>query len=242
MVAERAKLMLTRCGILAACSMLVAVAASAQTFEPNVNRWGSDYRSFEPETPDARLCQKACIDEVACLAWTYDQPGASPAKHGKCWLKHAIPAAARNSCCTSGIVRSAAGMKVAHAGPAFEKHGLLGTFAASCDKPVSASNPYVVRRALDGERIQSDVMSSPTERQSFIVGEVATEPAPNQLTVDGFDDVAGTSRISYTLLLDGRRYRVLQISWHDGHKTVENGRYLRGDDKDRETPWVSKCE
>src|SRR5262245_25641142 len=45
-----------------ACATVFPAAASAQTFEPNVNRWGSDYRSFEPETPDARLCQTACID------------------------------------------------------------------------------------------------------------------------------------------------------------------------------------
>jgi hypothetical protein len=100
----------------------------AQTFEPNVDRPGSDYRTIDLSTPDAGLCQKTCVDEVAYLAWTYVTPG--PAiKQAKCWLKYAIPPATARDCCTSGVVRSAAGMKVAHAKEEFEKRGLLGIFA-----------------------------------------------------------------------------------------------------------------
>jgi PAN domain len=225
--------MLTRCGILAACSILFAAVASAQTFEPNVSRGGGDYRSLDLPTPDARLCQKTCIDEVVCLAWTYEAPQGTPAKPGKCSLKYTIPAATRNTCCTSGVVRSAAGMKIAHAKEAFEKRGLLGTFSQSCKEPVSATNQYIVYRAIDGERIQRDTMNSPTERDSVSVGEVATEPGPNRLQVDGIYE---TFRISYTLLLDGKRWRVLQRSWDDGAKSVVDGLFTSGRWKGTETP------
>jgi hypothetical protein len=73
------------------CATLFLAAASAQTFEPNVRRFGLDYRSIDLPTSDGRLCQKACIDELACLAWAYDASQGPPPKPGKCWLKYAIP-------------------------------------------------------------------------------------------------------------------------------------------------------
>jgi PAN domain len=210
------------------CTTLAAAGTvCAQTFEPNVDRPGSDYRAAPLSSPDPRLCQKTCIDEVACLAWTFDKPG-------KCWLKYAIPPPVAKDCCTSGVVRSAAGMKIAHAREAFEKRGLLGTFAQSCEKPVASSNQYIVYRAVDGERVQRDAMDSPTERASAYVFEVATEPAPSQLRAKGTDR---KFRISYSFLLDGKRWRILQVSWDDGDKTVVDGRW-----QGTETSWYTKCE
>jgi hypothetical protein len=39
--------------------------------EVDVNRPGSDYRSFEMRQADAKLCQQACAEDQQCRAWTY---------------------------------------------------------------------------------------------------------------------------------------------------------------------------
>jgi PAN domain len=216
------------------CATLFLAAASAQTFEPNVRRPGLDYRSVDLPKLDARLCQKACIDELACLAWAYDATQGPPPL-GKCWLKYAIPRAWASDCCTSGVVRSAAGMKIAHAKEVFEKRGLLGTFATDCSKPVSGSNHYIVFRAIDGERIQSDTMLGPTERGSVYVGEVATESGPNLLTIHGV--MYETRRLTYTLLVDGKRWRSQLMFLDNGENSVMDGLW-----QGKETPWYTKCD
>ena len=93
--------------IVAATIVIGAVSASAQssTFEPNVDRPGSDYRSFNlsPGSPP-QACQSACLSEPSCRAWTFVQPGVQ-GDYPRCWLKGVVPQAQGNPCCTSGIIR-----------------------------------------------------------------------------------------------------------------------------------------
>jgi PAN domain/Trypsin len=86
-------------------------------FEINVDRGGSDYRSFSITTPRPELCQAACEAESQCRAWTYVPPVPELSKkdaNGRtimtlppktdaiCWLKNAIPAAAERLGMVSG--------------------------------------------------------------------------------------------------------------------------------------------
>jgi hypothetical protein len=72
-----------------------------RAIEPNVDRPGSDYLSFELTESDPDLCRIACADDKRCKAWTYVRPGVhSPA--ATCNLKDIIPVAFMNGCCTSG--------------------------------------------------------------------------------------------------------------------------------------------
>jgi hypothetical protein len=81
--------------------------ADAQTFEPNTNRAGSDYRVIDLSNADSQLCQQACLGDDVCRAWTYVQPGLQgPA--ARCWLKNAVPAPMAADCCTSGVKGGAA--------------------------------------------------------------------------------------------------------------------------------------
>jgi hypothetical protein len=59
--------------------------------EANVDRGGSDYRSYFISTPEPQICQAACYSESQCRAWTYVPPGVQGAQ-ARCWLKNAIPA------------------------------------------------------------------------------------------------------------------------------------------------------
>jgi hypothetical protein len=70
----------------------------------NVDLRGLDYASVQPRFSDPAACQDACRADARCAAWTFvkaSQPGAQ----AHCWLKSAVPHAAANACCTSGVER-----------------------------------------------------------------------------------------------------------------------------------------
>jgi hypothetical protein len=76
---------------------------SAQPFEPGINRFGADYRSFIPRG-GPRDCQAACGADSQCRAWTYVHEGIQgPAPH--CWLKASVPPPTSSDCCVSGVMR-----------------------------------------------------------------------------------------------------------------------------------------
>jgi hypothetical protein len=80
-------------------STIVRVGSS---IEPGINRRGGDYHSFDLPAARPELCQEACARDSRCRAWTYVNPGVQgPAP--RCWLKSTVPAATRETCCTSGV-------------------------------------------------------------------------------------------------------------------------------------------
>ena len=85
--------------LMLACS---SVFAQGLTFENNVNRAGSDYRSFDLPQASPQMCSNACAGESACQAYTYVKPGVQ-GPNAKCWLKSSVPAASANDCCVSGV-------------------------------------------------------------------------------------------------------------------------------------------
>jgi hypothetical protein len=82
-----------------------SVAPISGSLEYQVDRPGSDYRSFDLPEPRPDLCLAACTNEWQCLAFTYVQPGVQ-GPSPRCWLKSAIPDATPNPCCISGVVRT----------------------------------------------------------------------------------------------------------------------------------------
>ncbi len=69
-----------------------------------VDRPGYDYRSFNLQRADARLCKQACDNEKRCRAWAMTKPDRNnPQAH--CWLKDRVPRQKPNSRVTSGIKR-----------------------------------------------------------------------------------------------------------------------------------------
>ena len=80
----------------------ILAAGSAAAAEPNINRFGGDYASFNQRTNDPRECEAACAADRACRAWTSVRPGIQ-GPSAKCWLKNVIPAATASACCTSGV-------------------------------------------------------------------------------------------------------------------------------------------
>jgi hypothetical protein len=76
------------------------------TIANGVNLNGADYSNFSAATAEPKLCQDACRSDTKCAAWTYVQPGIQGAAP-RCWLKSRVPPASKNTCCSSGIERTA---------------------------------------------------------------------------------------------------------------------------------------
>jgi hypothetical protein len=69
--------------------------------EPNIDRLGSDFDSFDLDFPDPLACQVRCDVNDGCRAWTYVNPGVQGA-NARCWLKGSLPSGQSNNCCISG--------------------------------------------------------------------------------------------------------------------------------------------
>jgi TIR domain len=120
----------------------------------------------------------------------------------------------------------------------FEKHKLLGIFASDCGKPASKSNLYYVSRLLDGDRVQREVMSGPTNRDFVIVIDKGSEVKPNEVLVSGTRE-GKPQEILWRIErnADGIRMRGLEASW-DGKKLISGGKVT---DSGRETAWLNRC-
>ena len=74
-----------------------------KTNEPDTNRPGRDYRSFDlVGNYQVEQCVGQCENDSRCVAWTYVRPGVQGPR-ARCWLKNALPAAQFSGCCISGI-------------------------------------------------------------------------------------------------------------------------------------------
>ena len=52
----------------------VVTRPGAASFEEDTVRNGRDYRQVEVPIPDPKLCQRQCIDDLRCRAWSYAAP------------------------------------------------------------------------------------------------------------------------------------------------------------------------
>ncbi len=92
--------------------MVVLVAALSQgafaqgSYEPGVDRQGSDYHNFDIQGGPA-ACQSVCVNDRRCVAWTFVHQSVQGAAQ-RCWLKSGVPAPHGDSCCVSGVARSPA--------------------------------------------------------------------------------------------------------------------------------------
>jgi tetratricopeptide (TPR) repeat protein len=78
-------------------------AAQQSIFERHIDRPGFDYRSFNMQKSDPKGCERACLLEPQCKAWTYVRPGIQ-GNQARCWLKASVPRGGPSRCCDSGII------------------------------------------------------------------------------------------------------------------------------------------
>ena len=78
------------------------VSSGTAPLEVNVERRGSDYRSFDLASGQPEECRDTCMVEPQCLAFTYVNPGVQ-GPSARCWLKSAVPQPSPSACCVSGV-------------------------------------------------------------------------------------------------------------------------------------------
>ena len=121
----------------------------------------------------------------------------------------------------------------------FEKHKLLGFFAPDCGKPASKDNLYYANR-LNGELVQTDQMSSSTDRDFVMFIDKAGEISANEIVVTGTREGQPTNmiwRLESAPGASGMRVRPAEVSW--GGKKLVTGEKLA--DSGREMPWLQRC-
>ena len=83
-------------------SIALRDGSASISFEPDTNRPGNDFTSFEAIGDRLEVCRDACAAESSCLAYTYVRPGLQGPR-GVCWLKSSVPQANVEGCCISGV-------------------------------------------------------------------------------------------------------------------------------------------
>jgi hypothetical protein len=83
------------------CLQTVAPGAGS-LYEPNFDRPGQDYTSFDVTSKVIDECESACNKDPKCKAWTYVK-GGFQGVNARCWLKASVPALKSNVCCVSGL-------------------------------------------------------------------------------------------------------------------------------------------
>lgn len=84
------------------CTSGIKTTKVTLTTESNMDRAGSDYKSFDLASAQPDLCLAACAKEANCKAYTYVKPGVQGSR-ARCWLKSGVPAITSNTNCTSGV-------------------------------------------------------------------------------------------------------------------------------------------
>lgn len=92
----------TRFARLAALLGLLTACGWSGGLEWNTNRPGRDFRWFELDN-GADGCASACQADQRCRSFTWVKPGVQ-GRRARCWLKDAVPAAAHNTECISGVM------------------------------------------------------------------------------------------------------------------------------------------
>lgn len=89
--------------------VVLVLAARADAWETGTDRPGSTFQTLplsEPADEGIERCAALCRNEERCLSWTYVRPGnpdRGASEFGLCLLKDAIPEAAADACCASGV-------------------------------------------------------------------------------------------------------------------------------------------
>ncbi len=117
----------------------------------------------------------------------------------------------------------------------FEQHGLLGTFAVDCTRPVSPQNHYTYFRALDGGRVQIDLMIGPQQRQYAYVIDHAEALGPNEVVISMANPQL---RLDLRYRVENGRLRTMESARRDGAVVVRGGMFTA---TKRPTPWLNRC-
>jgi hypothetical protein len=117
----------------------------------------------------------------------------------------------------------------------FERHDLIGIFAADCGSQASKANPFFVTRVLDDDHVQRDRMIGPSSRERFWIIDQARELTADEIYVSGKWDNGQSAESVWRF--DGKRSVAVEHST-DGKKVIAGGKWVSNG---QNVPWLSKC-
>jgi len=95
----------------------------------------------------------------------------------------------------------------------FEQYGLFGTFGIDCAQPISPKNYYVYFRALDGDRVQIELMVGPRQQQYAYVIDRAEARGPNGIAISMANE---QRRLNLLYRVEGERLRTMESAREGG--------------------------
>jgi len=117
----------------------------------------------------------------------------------------------------------------------FEQYGLLGTFAVDCARPVSPQNYYTHFRALEGGRVQIELMVGPQQRQYAYVIDRAEARGPSEVAISMANQ---QQRLHLIYRMQNGRLRTMESARQGGAVVVRGGAFTANG---RPTPWLNRC-
>jgi len=200
-----------------AVSGLARADAVDATYEENTNRGGDDYRDFDLAKSDPALCQKSCLDEARCRAWTYAKPEARTNGKPHCWLKERAPATANNRFTVAGIVA-----RLQYLEPTYEENsGRAGSDYRDFDMP-KADPKLCQKTCVDEARCRAWTYRKPEGRTNhqphcWLKEHVPTELNADKMNVSGMVVRANNFEPTYEQGVDrpGFDYRRIDMAWPD---------------------------
>jgi hypothetical protein len=117
----------------------------------------------------------------------------------------------------------------------FEKHGLFGTWAADCTRPVGSTNPYVVYRPVAGGSVRREVFIEPDRPFDVSTPQSAVESADDELIVIW---QTGEGGIANRIRLRPDEMQVIDSTRQNGEKLTVGGRRVRDNTA---TPRYRRC-
>jgi hypothetical protein len=187
---------------------------SIGTFEENTGRGGADYRDFDLAKADPRLCQKSCVDEARCRAWTYRKPEGRRNGKPHCWLKERVPQATGDKLNVAGVVP-----RLQYLEPTYEENfDRPGSDFRDFD--VATADPKLCQKScVDEARCRAWTYRKPEGRRNgkphcWLKEHVPTQVNRDGMTVAGMVIHLGTFEPTYEMGVErpGQEYRHVDLA------------------------------
>jgi hypothetical protein len=117
----------------------------------------------------------------------------------------------------------------------FEKHGLFGTWAPDCRRPMGIQNPYVVYSPYAGDGVRREVFVEPSRPFDVSIPVSAVESAADELIIVW---QTGEGGIANRIRLRPDEMQVIDSTRQNGEKLTVNGRAVRDN---TESPRYRRC-
>jgi hypothetical protein len=116
-----------------------------------------------------------------------------------------------------------------------DRHGLAGTWARDCTKPVSRQNPHIVYGLIDAGRLQRETMIEPGKNFDVSVAVSVVESSPGELIMVW---ETGEGGITNRVIVQPGQMQVMDSTRASGEKITVNGRRTRDN---TESPRYKRC-